>query len=153
MPTTAKRTSEDVGLRLGFRSGIEKDVAAQLRDRGEYVLYEAHKIAYVKPARRAKYTPDFILTNSGIVIETKGRFDTDDRQKHLLIKNQHPGLDIRFVFCNPRGRIGKTSKTTYAMWCEKHGFMYARKLIPEEWLEEGYCPERFQALEAIGIFL
>ena len=96
--------------------------------------FEAAKIEYLKPARTAKYTPDFLLPN-GIIIESKGRFVTADRQKHLLIQKQHPDLDIRFVFSNSRSRISKQSKTTYAMWCEKHGFLYADKLIPEEWLD------------------
>lgn len=70
-----------------------------------------------------------------LIIETKGRFVTADRQKHLLIKKQHPDLDIRFLFQNSRARISKTSKTTYADWCRKHGFIYADKVIPEEWLK------------------
>ncbi len=64
------------------------------------------------------------------MVETKGRFLTADRQKHILIKDQHPALDIRFVFSNPNTRISKQSKTTYAMWCETHGFLYAPKTIP-----------------------
>jgi hypothetical protein len=71
-----------------------------------------------------------------LIIETKGRFVTEDRQKHLLIKAQHPELDIRFVFSNSRAKISKTSKTTYAAWCDKYGFKYADKRIPEAWLEE-----------------
>jgi hypothetical protein len=124
-----------VGLREGFRSGLEDKVAAQLRTVGIDPQYEQHKIEYLKPARKAKYTPDFLLPN-GIFIETKGRFKTDDRQKHLLIKDQHPNLDIRFVFSNSRSRISKTSKTTYADWCLKHGFLFADKAIPKEWIDE-----------------
>lgn len=71
---------------------------------------------------------------NGIVVETKGRFITADRQKHLLVKAQHPDLDIRFVFSNSRTRISKTSKTTYADWCRKYGFMFADKSIPPEWM-------------------
>ena len=71
-----------------------------------------------------------------LVIETKGRFVTADRQKHLLVKEQHPDLDVRFVFQNSRARISKTSKTTYADWCNKHGFTFADKRVPEEWLLE-----------------
>jgi hypothetical protein len=52
-----------------------------------------------------------------------------------LIKQQHPELDIRFVFSNSRSRISKQSKTTYADWCEKNGFMFADKSIPKEWLK------------------
>lgn len=93
------------------------------------------KIKFMEPAKGRTYTPDFILPN-GIIVETKGRFVTADRQKHLLIKAQHPELDIRFVFSNSRSRISKLSATTYGMWCDKNGFKYADKLIPKEWLKE-----------------
>lgn len=106
-----------------------------MRDVGIEPAYETLTLKYERPARTAKYTPDFPLPN-GIIIETKGRFVTADRQKHLLVKDQHPKADIRFVFSNPNQRISKTSKTTYAMWCDKHGFRYAAKRIPVEWLKE-----------------
>lgn len=95
--------------------------------------YESSKIEFTRPAKSSKYCPDFHLPN-GIIIETKGRFLTDDRQKHLLIKSQRPELDIRFVFSNSRAKISKQSSTTYAMWCEKNGFLFADKLIPRQWL-------------------
>ncbi|MCW2286656.1 hypothetical protein M2320_004466 [Rhodoblastus acidophilus] len=97
--------------------------------------YEGMKIAYVVPERHASYTPDFPLPN-GIIVETKGEFDLDDRKKHLLIQEQYPELDIRFVFQNSKNKIYKGSKTTYAMWCEKNGFKYADKSIPQAWLKE-----------------
>lgn len=130
---TTKSPSDEVGLKHGFRSGLEEEIASQLGRAGIEVQYEAHKIEYIKPERKAKYTPDFVLPN-GIIIETKGRFVTADRQKHLLIKKQYPDLDIRFVFSNSRSKLLKGSKTTYADWCEKHGFIYADKRIPEEWI-------------------
>jgi len=80
------------------------------------------------------YTPDFILAN-GVIIETKGRFVSNDRRKHVEIKKQHPELDIRFVFQNSRSKIYKGAKSTYGDWCKRHGFLYADKFIPDEWLE------------------
>lgn len=97
--------------------------------------FEELVIPYVKPEKPAKYTPDFVLEN-GIIIESKGRFLTEDRQKHLLVQKQHPEYDIRFVFSNSKTKISKRSKTTYADWCEKHGFLYADKEIPNAWLKE-----------------
>jgi hypothetical protein len=131
-----KRTSKEVGLALGFRSGLEEATGEQIASAGldPKAIYESVKIEYVKPSRKSKYTPDWPLPN-GIIVETKGRFEVADRQKHLLIKEQHPHLDIRFVFSNPNTRIRKGSPTTYADWCEKHGFLYAAKRIPEEWLK------------------
>lgn len=123
------------GIVEGYRSGLEEKLAEQLRIAGVECKYESLVIHYEKPASKHKYTPDFPLPN-GIIIESKGRFVTADRQKHLLIKKQHPHLDIRFVFSTSKARISKTSKTTYAAWCEKHGFLYADKLIPPQWLLE-----------------
>lgn len=146
-PTTTTRTSKVRARALaeGYRSGLEEKAAAQLQASGIPVEYEKFTLEYEKPARTAKYTPDFPLPN-GIIVETKGRFVTADRQKHLLIKAQHPDLDIRFVFSNPNSRIGKTSTTTYAMWCNKHGFQYAAKVIPEAWLDEPGNHKRIDAM-------
>jgi hypothetical protein len=130
---------KQVGIREGFRSGLEDKVAEQLRAQGIDPRYEECKIKYLVPATNSTYTPDFRLPN-GIIIETKGRFTSKDRKKHRLIKEQHPHLDIRFVFSNPKARISKTSLTTYADWCEQYGFKYAAKLIPQEWIDEPIHP-------------
>lgn len=130
------KTAAEVGRTLGFRSGLEERVAAELqRALGHPVPYEQDTIKYEKPAKTARYTPDFRLPN-GIYIETKGRFVTADRQKHIAIKACHPDLDIRFVFSNPNQRISKQSVTTYAMWCEAKGFLYAKGSVPTAWLQE-----------------
>jgi len=141
-----KLSAPQVGLVYGFRSGLEEQVAAQLKAVGITFDYESVALRYTKPARDAKYTPDFILPN-GIIIETKGRFLVEDRQKHLILKDQHPGLDIRFVFSNSNTKISKNSKTSYAAWCQKYGFTYADKFIPKGWLEEPPDPERLAALK------
>jgi hypothetical protein len=76
------------------------------------------------------------VLENGIIIETKGRFLVADRKKHMLIKRQHPHLDIRFVFSNSKQKLNKASRTTYADWCNKNGFQYADKEIPVHWLKE-----------------
>lgn len=132
----AKKVTKRQAARLkGYRSGLEEFIDNTLKSVGVDGEYEQHKIAYTKPATQHKYTPDFRLPN-GIYIETKGRFVTADRKKHLLIKDQHPDLDIRFVFQNANNKISKNSKTTYADWCIKYGFLFAEKEIPEEWLSQ-----------------
>lgn len=128
-------TTSQVGLKYGFRSGLEERIAEDLTSKGVGFSFEELVISYVKPEKPAKYTPDFVLQN-GIIIESKGRFLTEDRQKHLLVQRQHPELNIRFVFSNSKTKISKRSKTTYADWCEKHGFLYADKEIPDAWLKE-----------------
>lgn len=118
-----------------YRSGLEDKVAAQLRDAAIDAKYEEYQIPYEIPASPHTYTPDFVLPN-GIIVETKGVFDVEDRKKHLLIQKQYPHLDIRFVFSSSKTPIYKGSKTTYAAWCNKYGFIFADKWVPDKWLRE-----------------
>jgi hypothetical protein len=130
-----KRVTTKIARQKGYRSGLEESVDALLKESGIDAQYEQHKVLYTIPVSYHEYTPDFRLPN-GIFIETKGRFVLDDRKKHILIKQQHPELDIRFVFQNSKNKIRKGSPTTYADWCKKDGFLYADKTIPQEWLNE-----------------
>ena len=122
------------GIKEGYRSGIELDVAQHLEKLGVHYTYEKTKIKWVDLKHRT-YTPDFVLEN-GIIIETKGRFIANDRRKHVEIKKQYPDLDIRFVFSNSRAKLYKGAKSSYGDWCKKHGFKYADKLIPKDWINE-----------------
>ena len=127
----------------GFRSGLEEKIQGHLSSQGVPFEYESFRIPYI--AKPHTYTPDFLLPN-GIVVETKGYFTSADRAKHLLVKQQHPTIEIRFVFQNSKAKLSKTSKTTYALWCAKHGFLYADKTIPAAWLIE---PDHVRSLAAI----
>lgn len=118
-----------------FRSGLEDKVSKQLESKGVKFDYELWKIPYVVPASNHWYSPDFLLPN-GIFVETKGLWESDDRKKHLLIREQFPELDIRLVFSSSRTKLYKGSPTSYAEFCEKHGIKFADKLIPVEWLKE-----------------
>jgi hypothetical protein len=132
-PTSAIRR---VALAKGFRSGLEDTVSTSLIRRGcTDFTYEKHVVSYLVPSRISKYTPDFCLPN-GIVVETKGLWETDDRQKIELVRKQYPELELRIVFNNPRAKIRKGSPTTYAMVCDKLGIKYAAKDIPQEWIDE-----------------
>jgi mRNA-degrading endonuclease YafQ of YafQ-DinJ toxin-antitoxin module len=117
-----------------YRSGLEKVVAEFLKQNKKNFRYEDLKIEW-KDLRYRTYTPDFILDN-GIIVETKGIFDNEDRRKHLAVREQHPELDIRLVFSNAKAKLYKGSKTTYAMWCDKNGFLYSHRVIPPDWLKE-----------------
>lgn len=130
-----KKSSKWVARKYGFKSGLEENISNQIENKGIVVQYESEKIPYIVPASQHTYNPDFRLPN-GIIVETKGRFVAADRKKHQLVKQQHPELDIRFIFSNSKNKISKNSKTTYGMWCEKNGFKYADKEIPEEWFLE-----------------
>lgn len=137
-------------LKDRFKSSLEERIAAQLDEAGIDYDYEGFSIAYVVPMRKAKYTPDFPC-RGGIIIEGKGHFgatnygqrfsnmkqkSSEQRQKFLFIKEQNPSLDIRFVFQRGSAPIYKGSPTTHAIWAETHGFKWAEKVIPQEWLDE-----------------
>lgn len=128
-------TALQVGLKYGFRSGLETSLAAQLDAAGVEYEYEAFKIPFIQPEKNRTYCPDFRLPN-GIIIETKGRFLTEDMHKHIWVKQQHPHLDIRFVFNRSKTKLNKRSTTTYADWCVKHGFKFADRQTPVAWLKE-----------------
>ena len=129
---TKKNNPKWVAQKYGFKSGLEETISQQIESKGIKVEYETEKVPYIIPASNHTYSPDFKLPN-GIRVETKGRFVAADRKKHLLVKAQNPNLDIRFVFSNSKNKITKNSKTTYADWCEKNGYKYSDKVIPEDW--------------------
>lgn len=119
-------------LKSGYRSKSEEKFAAHLETLGVPFSYEERVIKYRQ--KDAGYKVDFELPEHGFILEYKGYFSSEDRAKHLLIKEQHPDLDIRFVFDRASNPLSKKSKTTYADWCTKHGFQYAEKIIPPSWI-------------------
>ena len=117
-----------------YRSKLEAQIASHLTRGGVQFGYESMSFPYVKECR---YTPDFFLP-TGIIIEAKGWFRSEDRSKLLAVKAQNPGLDIRLVFQNAKNRLNKNSKTSYADWATKHGFKFADGgRIPADWIKEG----------------
>ena len=134
---------------MGYRSGLEERIAKALRRSKVPFKYEPSdgKIPYTLPVTKHKYTPDFYITTKSkkvIIIEAKGRWVYSDRLKHLMIKQQHPHLDIRFVFSNSNSKIRKGSKVTYADICNGKGrgafkgitWKYYDKIIPTNWIKE-----------------
>ena len=71
-------------IKHGYRSGLEHTISIYLKELKHKYKYEALKIEWEDLTYRT-YTPDFIL-NNGIIIETKGRFLSADRKKHIAIK-------------------------------------------------------------------
>lgn len=120
---------------MKYRSKYEEKQARLLSEGGIRFKYESIALKYVWPARNATYTPDWFITKTNVIIETKGKFTAPDRQKHLLVRETYPDLDIRFVFMRDN-KIHKKSKMRYSDWCKKHGFMYAIGDIPLEWCKE-----------------
>ena len=125
-------------MKKRFRSGTEKEVSEILNAASIANDYEPYGIPYVWHQDR-RYFPDFVLPEY-FILEVKGRFLPADRKKHLFIKEQHPELDVRFVFCNSNSRLYKGAKSTYADWCMKNGFQYCdlknAKKVLVEWLNE-----------------
>ena len=106
-----------------FRSNFELGVVAAVSKHNVKVEYETKRIQYVTPPKT--YTPDFYFPDYDLYVECKGFLRMADRKKHLLIKEQHPQLDIRFVFVRADNKLSPKSKTTYGGWCEKNGFIYS----------------------------
>ena len=133
------KNQKQASLVLGYKSGLEEKISEQLKSLNVDFSYETEKIYYTQPAKKRSYKPDFIKSKKDgnkLYIETKGRLTAADRKKHEWVKDQNPSLDIRFVFTNSNTKIAKNSKTTYADWCNKHGFIFADKEVPKDWLEE-----------------
>lgn len=129
-----------------FRSGPEELVADQLSAAGIRFSYEGMKVPYTIPARDALYSADFPCDGTNIILEVKGAFggkidmvrrSAEVRKKMILLKEQHPELDIRFVFERASTKIYPGSKTTNAQWAADHGFLWADKAtVPPAWLAD-----------------
>lgn len=112
-----------------YKSKFEANFADSLHKKKIKFTYETISIDYTISY---SYRPDFILNN--FYCETKGYFSSEDRRKHLVIKKARPELDIRFCFQNSKTKLTKAKNSiSYAKWCERHGFLYCDKFIPDDW--------------------
>jgi hypothetical protein len=87
------------------------------------LAYEDHKLTYVI---EATYTPDFYDSDTGTYYETKGYWRPSDRRKILAVIKCNPAIKIVMVFQNPNLKISKSSNTTYAQWCDRHGIIWRK---------------------------
>jgi len=105
------------------RSKLEERFEVILQDLDVQYEYEVTRIPYTVPESHHTYTVDWTLLN-GKLIETKGYLsDHAERRKYVLLKEQHPELDLRFVFDNVNKLCGGT-KMTHGKWAEKYNFKY-----------------------------
>lgn len=104
---------------MNYRSKFEQRFHAYNRD----LLYEPTRLPYTIVHH---YTPDFYDPSTDTYYETKGLWLAKDRTKLLEVMRQHPDLKIVMVFMNPNLKLSKTSKTTYAQWCDKKGVWWMR---------------------------
>lgn len=122
--TSPKHVVQDgTGKTIKVRSKLEIKLAEILTECNEVWAYEITQIPYTIPKSDHKYTVDFTLSN-GVLIEGKGYLsDHQERYKYVLLKQQHPDLDLRFVFDNPNKLCGGT-KQTHGAWATKYGFKW-----------------------------
>jgi Phage endonuclease I len=114
--------------RYQYKSDFEKRIASQLKKAKVTFGYETVRLDYVTTK---KYVPDFVVGN--VIIETKGYFDAQARSKMRAVKESNPSLDIRLLFMQDN-KINKNSEFRYSDWCIRHGFKFAFKSVPKEWL-------------------
>lgn len=132
-----------------LRSKFEDRIAKELDDAGVKYEYEPMQLEYEEPLRRNRaacgdcgssnllrtgwYTPDFVL-ESGLIIETKGRFTAADRRKMLAVVKGHPDKRIVMLFQRDN-RIQRNSNTYYSDWCMQKGIEFAIGHPLREWLK------------------
>ena len=111
------------GTDVKVRSKLEEKFAGILSNFDVDWFYEISKIKYTIPESQHTYIVDF-TTKNGVFWECKGYLsDYAERRKYVLLKEQNPDLDIRFVFDNPSKLCGGT-KMTHAAWAKKYNFPY-----------------------------
>ena len=108
-----------------YRSGLERVVGNLFKAAEMPVEHEKVTLFYTQPAKRRRYLVDFTPDKEpSLVVEVKGRFTSQDRQKMLLIKEQHPDMTIVMIFGRSKNTLTKKSETTYSMWCDKNGIKW-----------------------------
>lgn len=130
-----------------YRSGLERRVCQDLKERGVKFYYEPHKLDYTKEVKQGfcpecgsklmlkchQYTPDIVLPN-GIHVEVKGKFTGEMRTKMIAVAECNPEIEIKMLFQRD-GWLTKKHKMKYSQWCERNGFDCAiGESIPNEWI-------------------
>lgn len=111
------------GADIAVRSKLEIKLGEMLTDVNVPWQYEVSKINYSIPESKHVYTADFTLPN-GILLEGKGILaDYQERTKYVLLKQQHPDMDLRFVFDDPQKKCGGM-KMTHSEWAIKNSFKF-----------------------------
>lgn len=129
------------GMRSSFELKVADILSKQASKKDFEWHYESEIIEYTVPPvpeRIARYTPDFPIVNaSGKVwyLETKGLWTVADRKKHLLIKKEHPDVDIRLMFQRDN-YIRKGSKTKYSDFCRKNNIKWCVGELDWDWFDE-----------------
>ncbi|CDZ31163.1 Hypothetical protein, partial CDS, partial [Neorhizobium galegae bv. officinalis] len=102
----------------GYRNRLETKVAKTLPASFQY---EPRRFPFQITRH---YLPDFVDEAVKEIIEVKGRFTAEDRQKHKAFRKQYPDWTVTLAFQKPDTPINKGSKTTYADWCDANGIKW-----------------------------
>ncbi len=101
-----------------FRSNFEQDVAKILQD----FSYEPFTVPYTISRN---YRPDFVHSDSGVLVECKGFFREGDTKKYTSIRDSLPdGQELVFVLMQPNKKIRKGAKMSMSEWCDKEGILW-----------------------------
>lgn len=128
-----------------FAAKAERNFAINLDAHKIWWMYEPEKIEWWPPPLKAKvYTPDFKIKKKNgdyFFVEFKGFFRKGNKRKMRAVKQQHPNLDIRFVFMDASKPTGthvrkNGTKMTHGEWADRYGFPWAQGFIPKAWMEE-----------------
>lgn len=131
-----------------YKSAYELHQAQRLKEHGINFEYESKKLSYESAVYNSHcrdcggtsvfssriYTPDFYIVDTGIFIETKGKFDGPTRTKMLEVL-AHRDEDIRMVFMRDN-YLSRKKSMTYSRWCELNNVPYAIGNIPLEWCKQ-----------------
>ena len=113
---------------IKYRSYLEQ----RIHEKHPNWLYEPKdlKVEYVTPH---KYQVDFVDPEEpNIYYEAKGYFRPGEARKYVMIKEQHPDIEIIFIFQQPRNRMSGAKRrkdgTTMTMgeWADKRGFRWIK---------------------------
>lgn len=141
-----------------WRSGYERGVREWLDAYGVPYEYETrqYNITVAVPGcyclgcgakkilRDTTYTPDFYLPSTGVVLETKGKFDARARKIALAMLEQYPEVDYRIMLQRDNWLTGK-KKQRYSDWLEKHQIPHSvGKYPPPAWcVPPGFSVQSF----------
>jgi hypothetical protein len=130
-----------------WRSGFERTLREKLDAKGIKHKYEPFTVTLELEVpghkcldcgshavgRTSRYTPDFLLERTGMVVEAKGKFTAKDRKRVLAYHKQFGNDKFALLFMR-NNRLTKSSKTTYTTWAESKGIPSAVGWFNEEWL-------------------
>jgi len=140
MSWNSKTSKRKNAVRLGYRSGLEKEVAEILTKHKIEFEFEPKDFKlpwHIKSKKKSlscmkcgctdiredhSYTPDFVLEDRFVILESKGRFMSPDRVKMAALQGLYPDHLFIMLFSNPNGKT--SPKTKNYEWCDKKGIKW-----------------------------